>query len=143
LLFNRLVLSKNIFIYLTTLIVLVGVSGCGEASKPDIQSKCTINGRGDYSCTYNNKGKAKGSLCAHLKLTDFRVSPANKYIAYDSAIKLMEKSERLGIPPLTNGFSYSDKNSCILDIMLYNNVLFLPHSDIFCQYYLNMFICIN
>ena len=45
--------------------VLLFVISCGKA---DINGECTITGNGNASCTFQNLGSAKGSICYTLSL---------------------------------------------------------------------------
>lgn len=53
--------SKAIFgVFLTALL-----SACG---KPDIKHDCNLDGRGELTCHFSNKGNAKGSVCVVTEL---------------------------------------------------------------------------
>ena len=58
-------------IYWLVLATTVAMAGCGKAGisgETKIVSDCSLNGRGEYKCTFKNKGTAKGSLCEHIVL---------------------------------------------------------------------------
>lgn len=98
---NYLKISKNQIVYWLTLLMCAAISGCGEAGKPDIKSECNIKGNGDYHCTYNNKGTAKGSLCEYIILKKYAsdaILRSYKYNDYEVSIETMKESGKFSIP---------------------------------------------
>lgn len=58
-------------VYWLVLAGMVAMTGCGKAGVSEetkIVSDCSLNGRGEYKCTFKNKGTAKSSLCEHVVL---------------------------------------------------------------------------
>lgn len=60
---------KNIYwLVLATTVAMAGYSKAGISEETKIVSDCSLNGRGEYKCTFKNKGAVKGSLCEHIVL---------------------------------------------------------------------------
>lgn len=47
--------------------LILGVTGCGKAN---LTQDCTMNGFGQGSCSFTNKGDAKGAVCGHIEVSD-------------------------------------------------------------------------
>lgn len=60
---------KTIYwLVLATTVAMAGCDKAGISGEAKIISDCSLNGRGEYKCTFKNKGTAKGSLCEHIVL---------------------------------------------------------------------------
>lgn len=71
---------KLIFLFILIALNFTGCNMVSDSSKLEISSKCTLNGVGDYKCTFSNKGKKEGSLCEHMILSRKNNDPTKSFI---------------------------------------------------------------